>query len=51
MRRARSCRCSSAEMPMTSLSSVVFRPLVERSLGVVLVVVLRSCRCVGCLQE
>jgi hypothetical protein len=51
MRRARSCSCSSAETPMTLPSSVASSPSVERSLGVVLVVVLRSCRCAGCLRE
>jgi hypothetical protein len=51
MRRARSCSCSSVETSMTSPSYVASSPLVERSLGVVLVVVLQSCRCVGCLRE
>jgi hypothetical protein len=50
MRRARSCSCSSSETPMTSPSSVASSPSGGQSLGVVLVVVLRSCRCVECLR-
>jgi hypothetical protein len=51
MRRARGCSCSSAETPMTSPSSVASSPSGGAKPRVVLVVVLWSCRCVGCLQE
>jgi hypothetical protein len=51
MRKACSYSCSLTETPMTSPSLLRPRPLVERSLGVVLVAVLRSYRCVGCLWE
>jgi hypothetical protein len=51
MRRARSCRCSSTGMPMISPSSVASSPSSGAKPGVVLVAVLRSCRCGGSLRE
>jgi hypothetical protein len=51
MRRDRSCSCSLAETPMTSPSSIASSPSGGTKPRVVLVEVLRSCRCVGCLRE
>jgi hypothetical protein len=51
MCRACSCSCSSAQKLMTSPSSVASLPSGGAKPGVVLVVVLRSYRCVGCLRE